>query len=177
MRALCNCCSTLPSVSGSETTSIGPAAARADDAAQVMQGQAVVVDAVLTASRIFVAVASNALAGTEPEVTLPQFRTLVLLEQHGARSVAELAGELGVVPSTASRMCDRLVAKKLVRRSVDRANRRQVTLRLSPAGRSLIAESTRRRKQEIERLLREIPPADQDRLAESLNHLIVAASA
>jgi len=163
-------------VDGSEiSVGSGPSAGRAGDAARVMQGQAAVVDAVLAASRVFVAVASNALAGTEPEVTLPQFRALVLLEQHGGLSIAELAGELGVVSSTASRMCDRLVAKKLVRRSVDRSNRRQVTLRLSAAGRSLIAESTRRRKREIERLLREIPVADQDRLAMSLDQLVAAA--
>ena len=135
-----------------------------------------IVDAVLAASRVFVAVASNALVGTTPEVTLPQFRALVLLEQHGTPSMTRLADELGVVPSTASRMCDRLVAKKLVRRSLDRSNRRQVTLRLQPAGHALIAESTRRRKQEITRLLRHIPRADQDRLAESLTLLVTAAT-
>lgn len=146
-----------------------------DDASRVIEGQAAVVDAVLAASRVFVAVASNALADTTPEVTLPQFRALVLLDQHGTLTVAQLADELGVVPSTASRMCDRLVGKKLVRRSVDRANRRQVSLRLQPAGRALIEESTRRRKQEIARLLRHIPRADQDRLAESLDVLVAAA--
>jgi DNA-binding MarR family transcriptional regulator len=155
---------------------IRPASAPGDDATRVIEGQAAVVDAVLAASRVFVAVASNALAGTAPEVTLPQFRALVLLEQHRTLTVAQLAGELGVVPSTASRMCDRLVAKKLVRRSVDRANRRQVNLSLQPAGRTLIDESTRRRKQEIARLLRHLPRADQDRLAESLALLVTAAN-
>lgn len=145
------------------------------DAAQVIEGQAAVVDAVLAASRVFVAVASNALAGTTPQVTLPQFRALVLLEQHGVLSVAHLAEELGVVPSTASRMCDRLVNKKLMSRTVDRSNRRQMTLRLQPAGRTLIAESTRRRKREISRLLRTIAPADQDQLAASLDLLVAAA--
>jgi DNA-binding MarR family transcriptional regulator len=145
-------------------------------AAQVGTGQDAVVGAVLAASRVFVAVASNALVGTRPQVTLPQFRALVLLEQHGGLSVASLAAELDVVPSTASRMCDRLVNKKLVRRSVDRSNRRQVTLRLLPAGRALIAESTRRRKLEIARLLSSVSPADQERLAASLGLLVAAAN-
>lgn len=142
----------------------------------MIEGQSAIVDAVLAATRVFVAVASNALAGTQPDVTLPQFRALVLLEQHESLSVAQLADELGVVPSTASRMCDRLVAKKLVRRSVDRSNRRQVTLRLQPAGHTLIAESTRRRKQQIARLLRSIPREDQARLAEALDVLVKAAT-
>jgi hypothetical protein len=51
-----------------------------------------------------------------------------------------------------------------------------VNLSLQPAGRTLIDESTRRRKQEIARLLRHLPRADQDRLAESLALLVTAAN-
>jgi DNA-binding MarR family transcriptional regulator len=147
----------------------------AGDVSEVLEGQAEVVDAVLAASRVFVAVASNALAGLSPEVTLPQFRALVLLEGHGAMTVAELADELGVAPSTASRMCDRLVAKKLVKRTLDRSNRRRVRLTLHAAGRELIAASTRRRKQQIGRLLKTIAPEEQARLAAALRVLGAAA--
>lgn len=143
----------------------------------VLQGQSKVVDAVLVANRVFVAVASRALAGTVPQVTLPQFRTLVLLDTHASMTVAQLADELGVVPSTATRMCDRLVAKKLIRRSLDRSNRRQMSLSLLPAGRQLVETSTRHRKHEIARLLTAIPAEDQTRLADSLNILVAAAHA
>lgn len=162
--------------SGAAAEHPGASALSLHDAAQVIAGQAAVVDAVLAASRVFVAVASNALVGSTPQVTLPQFRALVLLEQHGDLSVAHLAAELDVVPSTASRMCDRLVSKKLVRRSVDQSNRRQVTLRLLPGGHALIEESTRRRRREISRLLRTIGPDDQEQLAASLNLLVAAAT-
>jgi DNA-binding MarR family transcriptional regulator len=145
------------------------------DASQVLAGQAEVVDAVLAASRVFVAVASNALAGLSPEVTLPQFRALVLLDAHGAMTVADLAAELGVAPSTASRMCDRLVTKKLVRRALDRSNRRRVRLTLHEEGRQLIAASTRRRKEQIGRLLAAIPDSDQAELAAALRVLVTAA--
>lgn len=146
-----------------------------EDASSVIEGQSAVVDAVLAANRVFVAVASNALADLRPEVTLQQFRTLVLLEQHGVLGVSRLADELGVVPSTASRMSERLVARGLVRRSVDRSNRRQVALRLQPAGRSLVAESTRRRTRQIATLLKSIPEVEQQRLAQALNLLVAAA--
>jgi DNA-binding MarR family transcriptional regulator len=146
-----------------------------EDAATVPEGQPEVVEAVLAASRVFVAVASNALAGTTPEVTLPQFRALVLLDSRGALTLAQLAELLGVVPSTATRMCDRLVAKKLIRRTLDGDNRRQITLALRPEGRRLIAESTRRRTQGIARLLAAIPAADQEQLAASLRLLVQAA--
>jgi DNA-binding MarR family transcriptional regulator len=72
-------------------------------------------------------------------------------------------------------MCDRLVAKKLIRRELDRSNRRQMLLSLREKGEALLAESTRRRKQEISRLLRTIPAAEQHRLAESLRVLVAAA--
>lgn len=150
-------------------------AVSAGDVSDLLEGQADVVDAVLAASRVFVAVASNALAGVTPEVTLPQFRTLVLLEGRGAMTVADLAEELGVVPSTASRMCDRLVAKKLIRRALDRSNRRRVRLTLSEAGHDLIAASTRRRKQQIARLIKAIPVSEQERLTEALSVLVAAA--
>jgi DNA-binding MarR family transcriptional regulator len=148
-----------------------------EDLTTVLEGQADVVDAVLAASRVFVAVASNALADTTPEVTLPQFRALVLLDTRGALTLAHLAELLGVVPSTATRMCDRLVAKKLIRRALDRGNRRQITLALRPEGRRLIAQSTRRRSQEIARLLTAIPPSEQAQLAASLRLLVQAAEA
>lgn len=146
-----------------------------DEAASMLAGQADVVDAVLAANRVFVAVAAGALAGLEPEITLPQFRALVLIDIHGSMTVAELAEALSVVPSTATRMCDRLVAKGLLDRTVDGANRRQMALTLRPEGHSLIAKSTRRRKREVNRLLKSIPPQTQAELATALGALVQAA--
>ncbi|MGN6415020.1 MarR family transcriptional regulator [Flexivirga sp.] len=146
-----------------------------DDAASVLAGQADIVDAVLAANRVFVAVAAGALANLEPEVTLPQFRALVLIDIHDAMTVAQLADALGVVPSTATRMCDRLVAKQLVDRVVDSSNRRQMTLTLRPEGRALIEQSTRQRKREINRLLQSIPAQAQAELASALGLLVQAA--
>jgi DNA-binding MarR family transcriptional regulator len=146
-----------------------------DDAASMLAGQADIVDAVLAANRVFVAVAAGALANLEPEVTLPQFRALVLIDMHRSMTVAELAEALDVVPSTATRMCDRLVAKQLVDRVVDSANRRQMALTLRPEGRALIAQSTRQRKREINRLLKSIPPHAQTDLAAALGLLVQAA--
>jgi DNA-binding MarR family transcriptional regulator len=148
-----------------------------DDAASVLAGQAEVVDAVLAANRVFVAVAAGALAGLEPEVTMPQFRALVLLDMHDTMTVSHLAEALGVVPSTATRMCDRLVTKKLVDRVADRTNRRQVRLTLRPEGRTLIEQSTQRRTREVGHLLTAIPEDAQAELARALGLLVQAAHA
>ncbi len=129
----------------------------------------------LAANRVFVAVAAGALADLEPEVTIAQFRALVLIDMHGTMRVSHLADALGVVPSTATRMCDRLVAKNLIDRTVDAANRRQVSVALRTEGRALIKHSTQQRTREISELLTAIPAEAQTELAHALGLLVRAA--
>ena len=117
------------------------------------------VDAVLTASRVLVAVAARSLANLEgaDEVTLTQYRSLVVLASRGPQGIAALADALAVTPPTASRLCDRLVRKGLVRRRTDRNDRRQVRVALTEAGRRLVDVVTERRRQEIANLLSAVP--------------------
>src|ERR1700758_4144484 len=100
------------------------------------------VDSVLAASRALVAVAARSLAAAGDEVTLPQYRALVVLAANGPQGTAELAAALAVTPSTATRMCDRLVRKGLVRRHRQAGDRRSVRITLTAAGRGLVAEVT-----------------------------------
>src|ERR1700755_3132100 len=72
-----------------------------------------VVDAVLAASRPLVAVAARSLATVAEDVTLAQYRVLIELAARGPQRVADLATALGVDRSTATRMCDRLLRKRL----------------------------------------------------------------
>ncbi|MDF2261330.1 MarR family transcriptional regulator [Streptantibioticus ferralitis] len=64
----------------------------------------------MAASRLFVAISARALADIDPSLTLPQLRTLVVLESQGPVKLAALASVLGVNPSTAMRMIDKLEA-------------------------------------------------------------------
>jgi DNA-binding MarR family transcriptional regulator len=119
------------------------------------------VDSVLAASRALVAVAARSLAATGDEVTLPQYRALVVLAARGPQGTAELAAALAVNPSTATRMCDRLVRKGPVRRHRQPGDRRSVRIALTAPGRDLVAEVSRRRRAELARLL-SVLPAGQD---------------
>lgn len=83
-----------------------------------------VVDAVLSASRVLVAIAARSLSDVAEEVTLTQYRTLVVLASRGPQNLASLAAAVGVTPATATRMCDRVVRKQLIRRSEERGDRR-----------------------------------------------------
>jgi DNA-binding MarR family transcriptional regulator len=83
-----------------------------------------------------------------------------VLAARGPQGTAELAAALAVNPSTATRMCDRLVRKGLVRRHRQAGDRRAVRIALTAAGRDLVAEVTRRRRAELARLLQALPPAE-----------------
>jgi DNA-binding MarR family transcriptional regulator len=137
-------------------------------------GREDLVDAVLGASRALVAVAARSLADLAEDVTLAQYRALVELAARGSQRPADLAGALGVDPSTATRMCDRLVRKQLVQRRRISADRRGVRISLTPAGRALVEEVTRRRRVEIAQILRRMPRADRD---SALRALLVFADA
>jgi len=115
------------------------------------------VDALLSASRAMVAIAARSLANLDAEVTLPQYRALVVLASRGPQRVVDIATELGVNPSTATRMCDRLVVKKLVRRYRSTSDRREVRLTLTPTGRGLVQDVTDRRREELARLVESMP--------------------
>jgi DNA-binding MarR family transcriptional regulator len=127
------------------------------------------VDALLSASRVFVAIAARSLADTAEEVTLAQYRTLVVLASRGPQTLAGLALNIAVAPATATRMCDRLVRKGLIRRNHERGDRRTVRLALTASGRSLVDAVTRRRRKEIQTLLKSIPIAEQSALVRALS--------
>ncbi len=144
------------------------------DSAPAAVPGAELVDAVMTASRVLVAVAARSLAAAG-EVTLPQYRALVVLATRGPQRGIDLAEALGVNPSSATRLLDRLARGGLIRRTRLRADRRAVRVALSPAGRDLVAEVTQRRRHEVERLLQALP-AEQHQLVVTALHAIAEAA-
>jgi len=126
------------------------------------------VDAVLTASRSLIAVATRSLGAAAEETTIAQYRALVVLVSRGPQRVTDLAGALGVAPSTAGRMCDRLVRKGLIRRHRGRADRRAVLVSVTAAGRLVVDQATARRRALIEDTMAKLPAGTQRAVAEAL---------
>lgn len=131
-----------------------------DHRPDVVDGITDLAEAVVTASRVLVAVAARSLA-EEESVSLPQYRALVVLAAHGLQRPVDLAQALGVDPSTATRMCDRLQAKGLITRRRDNGDRRVVVLDLSGTGRRLVERVTRRRTREIGEIVAAIDPKER----------------
>jgi DNA-binding MarR family transcriptional regulator len=132
-------------------------------------------DAVLSASRVLVSIAAGSLAGVADDLTLPQYRTLVVLQSRGPQMLQALAAELQVVPSTATRMCDRLVAKGLIDRVVPAGSRREVRLSVTPAGRAIVASVSRRRRARIRRIVERMAPEQRGALVSALADFAEAA--
>lgn len=133
------------------------------------------VTAVLTASRVLVGVSARSLTEVEENVTVTQFRTLVVLESRGEIKLNVLADALGVNSSTALRMIDRLLVASLVTRQENPDNRREVLLGLTGEGRRIVEVATARRRAEIARIVTTMPSAQRSELVEALTAFAEAA--
>jgi DNA-binding MarR family transcriptional regulator len=133
------------------------------------------VDGVLAASRTLIAVATRSLGAAAEETTIAQYRALVVLASRGPQRLVDLAAALGVAPSTAGRMCDRLVRKRLIRRHRARADRRAVLVSITPAGRQVVDQATTRRRALIADILAGLPAWRQRAVAEALRSFAAAA--
>ncbi|MFG2490606.1 MarR family winged helix-turn-helix transcriptional regulator [Streptomyces caniferus] len=124
--------------------------------------------AVLTASRLLVAVSARSLGEVEEQVTLPQFRMLVVLSTRGVTKLVALAELLQVAPSTAMRMVDRLIAAGLADRQANPDNRRETLLRLTDEGRRTVEDVTARRRAEISVIIERLAPEQRSALIAAL---------
>ncbi|NUR61659.1 MAG: MarR family transcriptional regulator [Catenulispora sp.] len=129
----------------------------------------------LAASRLIVALSVRALADVDETLTLPQLRTLVVLADQAPLKLSDLAAELGVNPSTALRMADRLAAGGLLARQPNPDSRREQLISLTPPGRDLVHTVMDRRQAEIAELVRHLPAADRAGLVRALRALTAAA--
>ena len=162
--AQCNS-SSMHSLSASATSARRPPERRGDE----------LVDAVLGASRALVAVAARSLANVAEDVTLAQYRVLIELAARGPQRLADLATALSVDRSTATRMCDRLVRKRLVHRRRMNDDRRGVRVSLATSGAELVAEVSDRRRAEIATIVQRIPEAHRRQVLDALRAFADAA--
>lgn len=127
-----------------------------------------VTDAFLTASRALVSLAVRTIEEAPVDVTLAQHRVLVLLAAGGDQPVGDIAEGLGVNPSNATRICDRLQRLGLVSRTRSPQDGRVVVVGLSSHGAALVKGVTARRRVEVEKVLSRMTPEQTTRAVEAL---------
>ncbi|MGH3557080.1 MAG: MarR family winged helix-turn-helix transcriptional regulator [Mycobacterium sp.] len=133
-----------------------------------------ITDALLTASRLLVAISAYSIALVDESITIPQFRTLVILSNRDSVNLATLAGLLGVQPSAAGRMVDRLVSAALIDRQPHPTSRRELLATLTKRGREVVREVTAHRRAEIARIVEKMPPPERRGLVRALTAFTTA---
>lgn len=74
-------------------------------------------------------------------LSVPQFRTLVLLRRYPLASLSAVKDHLGSSLPTASRIVGGLVSKGLIKRKASQEDRRQISLELTERGNSVLDEA------------------------------------
>lgn len=90
-------------------------------------------EALLTLARTVVAISTRA-ADQLGGVSVVQLRALTVLRDLGTANLGQLAEEMGIALSTASRLVDRLVRADLVERRPSPRSRREIELLVSEIG-------------------------------------------
>jgi DNA-binding MarR family transcriptional regulator len=126
------------------------------------------VTAVAAAARPLVMVWGRADGIAQTQASAPQLRALVVVGHHGSLNLNQLADELGVIPSSASRLCDRLVASGLLDRKVSEQNRREVVLTLRTEGQGLLETVEHDRRDALADVLKGMRPGGRKALLSGL---------
>ncbi|MFH8250236.1 MarR family winged helix-turn-helix transcriptional regulator [Microbacterium sp. B2969] len=129
----------------------------------------------LVASRALLGVIARSLSDALQEVTMPQFRVLVILAASGPLRMGSIAAMMGSHPSTFSRTVDRLVARGWVERQVNQDSRRETLLEPTSAARALVDGVSARRAAEISEILARLTPDEQNRVHEGMALFAAAA--
>ncbi|GAA4836841.1 hypothetical protein GCM10023201_27210 [Actinomycetospora corticicola] len=111
----------------------------------------------------------------EDRVAPAHLRALQVLGTTGPAQVSTLAEATGMLPSTASRLSDRLAAAGLVERAPSPTNRRATLLTLTRAGHDVLAELADLRVRRLQRVLSTMDPADRDALLRGMRAYAAAA--
>lgn len=109
-----------------------------------------------------------------PAVPPAQLRVLTIVAGNQHTNMSRLAEALDVVPSSASRLCDRLEATGLLRRVPDPRDRREVRLLLTPAARRLLTDLHDRRRDALAAVLERMSPPAREELLRALRAFQVA---
>ena len=128
----------------------------------------VITDALLTASQLLVSISVRSISKVDDTITVAQFRTLLILSDHGPINLATLAGLLGVQPSATGRMVDRLVAAELIDRLPHPTSRRELLAALTKRGRDVVQRVTEYRRAEIAEIVQKMPPAERHGLVRAV---------
>ncbi|GLY95873.1 MarR family transcriptional regulator [Actinoplanes sp. NBRC 103695] len=131
--------------------------------------------AVESAVESLLSVLDTARMAQTPAIPPTQLRVLTIIARSAETNMSRLAEALDVVPSSASRLCDRLEATGLLRRVPDPRDRREVRLLLTPAAKRLLDELRAARQAALAEVLERMTASSRNDLVRALDAFDAAA--
>jgi DNA-binding MarR family transcriptional regulator len=110
-----------------------------------------------------------------PRLSWSQLNALLAVERAEGINLGGLAAALKMLLSSASRLCDRLVASGLVERVPGRADRREIALYLTPSSRALLRELRDSRRTALGDVLERMSGSGRAALLRGLTEFAAAA--
>ncbi|WP_018684577.1 MarR family transcriptional regulator [Actinokineospora enzanensis] len=127
-----------------------------------------------TAARALGLVLTRANADVYPKVPPMQLRALHFVETLAPINLTRLTEELGTIPSSASRLCDRLQAAGLLDRRPATTDRREVEIVLTGEGRALLERLRIARRADMAEVLERMSPEGRAALLHGLREFGIA---
>jgi DNA-binding MarR family transcriptional regulator len=106
------------------------------------------------------------------DITSPQLAALKQIEKHPGIEMSALSDLIAYDCATVGGIIDRLEAKRLVRRTVSKRDRRKREVALTALGRALLAEIAPMAKRVQERLLERLSKAERAALVGTLSRVV-----
>lgn len=104
-------------------------------------------------------------------LTLSQFKLLKMVALTDARTITDVGLFLGVSKAAASKAVDKLVRRKLLRRTEGRPDRREIRLSLTGPSRRLLHAYDERKRRKLARIFGQFSATDLKRTAKLLDRL------
>ena len=106
------------------------------------------------------------------KLTGPQLVCLLEINKHDSMTVGSLAKQVHLSPSTVIGILDRLESKKLIRRRIDKSDRRRVHVKLTPEGQLLTENAPSPLQDTLADAMIHLPVDKQEMIAESLERVV-----
>ncbi len=106
-----------------------------------------------------------------PDLSVPQFRTLLFLRRQPGASVSQVAGHIGLSLPSVSKMVYRLVARSLVVRHSAPGDRRRICLELTPLGAATLQATTNVTRAHLSERLSALSPDEHAAIVQAMRSL------
>jgi DNA-binding MarR family transcriptional regulator len=106
-----------------------------------------------------------------PDLTVPQFRTLIFIRDNAAASLTDVSEHLGLTLSSTSKLVDGLVKRALVERSDAPQDRRRMIIKLTASGNASLDQAIQCTLERVSAAIESLSPAQRTQIFNAMQIL------